>query len=164
MTTFTSAQVKLACIHGVLFAVSTVTIAAPVAPTSALCVKARCVYRGVEIGSVSSRPVSEYIEEVRKNPRRKAAMDRVKAKIAARLTSDMGGSSIVSLRMAKGLTQSDIARETGLKQSYISRIENHRHTISDKNIGKIASALGVSEAETRAAFNVQWDYIGNHQA
>jgi HTH-type transcriptional regulator/antitoxin HipB len=48
---------------------------------------------------------------------------------------------IVKQRKAKGLTQDDLAKKTGLTQQMISRIEKRTFSPSYKNILKIADAL-----------------------
>ncbi len=96
----------------------------------------------------------DYVERVRRNPRRKAAMDKAMREIAAQLAGN--GQTIIALRLAKGFTQSELARAAGLKQSYLSRIENCRCTISDTNIGKIANVLDSTPDEIRAAFKNHW--------
>ena len=48
---------------------------------------------------------------------------------------------IVKQRKAKGLTQDELAKKTGLTQQMISRIERRQFFPSYKNISKIADAL-----------------------
>ena len=100
-----------------------------------------------------------YTARIRQNPRRKAAMDKAAAKIAARLQKEADGETVVGLRMAKGLTQSELAKAAGMKQSYLSRIENKRQTVSNDNIAKLATVLETSPLLLRAAFERQWDLI-----
>ncbi|WP_315540434.1 helix-turn-helix transcriptional regulator [Eikenella corrodens] len=101
----------------------------------------------------------DYLAQVRRDPRRKAAMDRVSRKIAARLDANTSGMTIVSLRLLQGLTQSELAQKTGLPQPYLSRIENHRQSLYDQTVEKLAAALTVSPEEIRQAFNNQWQYL-----
>lgn len=49
---------------------------------------------------------------------------------------------IRGLRLQSQLTQSDLARESGMTQSVIARIESGKHTISLSTLNKIAQALG----------------------
>ena len=109
--------------------------------------------------SAKITPACEHSEYVRRSPRRKAAMDKAGAKIAARLAQEMGGQTIAALRIAKGYTQSELARAAGLQQSYLSRIENHRQSLQDKTVNSLAAVLGTSPAAVREAFNKQWDYL-----
>lgn len=53
---------------------------------------------------------------------------------------------IKSLRTGKGLTQSELARMTGIDQAEISRIEQGTRRISTDDLEKIAKQLGVSPA------------------
>lgn len=100
-----------------------------------------------------------YVERVRKNPRRAAAMDRAGKKLAARLDADTAGATFASLRLKHGLTQSALAEKTGLKQSYLSRIENNRCTLSNDTVDKLAAVFGIGSLDVRAAFDRQWDFV-----
>nr|DAR81637.1 MAG TPA: helix-turn-helix domain protein [Bacteriophage sp.] len=103
---------------------------------------------------IPQQPTTGYIERIRQNPRRRAAMNRAAQHIAEQLAAQ--GNTIVSLRLSQGYTQSELAKATGLQQSYLSRIENRRQTISDNNIRKIADVLHVQPADIREAFNRHW--------
>ena len=94
-----------------------------------------------------------------KNPRRAAAMDRAGKKLAARLDADTAGATFASLRLKHGLTQSALAEKTGLKQSYLSRIENNRCTLSNDTVDKLAAVFGIGSLDVRAAFDRQWDFV-----
>ncbi len=54
------------------------------------------------------------------------------------------GSTIKRIREGRGLTQTQLARETGLPQPHISRLESGAHSPSMKTMEKIAKALGVA--------------------
>ena len=114
---------------------------------------------------INGRPVSacvsagKYLNRVRSNPRRRAAMDRVAGRIADRLTQDMGGETIVSLRLRKGFTQSELAKAAGVQQSYLSRIEHNQYSLHTDTLSKLAAVLEVSVDEVRNAFNRQWEYL-----
>ncbi len=65
-----------------------------------------------------------------------------------------------SIRKARGLTTLDIERQTGIKNSHLSMIENHKHGLSDAVAAKLAPVLGVKagalqEAQTIAYFKNQ---------
>lgn len=47
------------------------------------------------------------------------------------------------LRQAKGWTQQDLAKKTGLPQSHISRLEAGQHSPSFTTVNRLASAFGV---------------------
>lgn len=106
-----------------------------------------------------TQAADDYTARVRQSPRRKAAMDKAAVKIAARLQKEAGGETVASLRMGKGLTQSELAKAAGMRQSYLSRIENNRQTIGNGNIAKLAAVLETSPLLLRAAFERQWDLI-----
>lgn len=105
----------------------------------------------------STQTADDYITRTRQNPRRKEAMDKAAQKIAMQLSEQ--GETIVSLRLAKGFTQSELAHAAGLQQSYLSRIENQACTISDNNINKIATALNCTPEMVRTAFQRHWQQM-----
>ena len=86
-------------------------------------------------------------------------MDRAGKKLAARLDADTAGATFASLRLKHGLTQSALAEKTGLKQSYLSRIENNRCTLSNDTVDKLAAVFGIGSLDVRAAFDRQWDFV-----
>lgn len=47
------------------------------------------------------------------------------------------------LRKAKGLTQMKLAQESGVHRTIIARYETGRNRLSEKNLLRIAGALGV---------------------
>lgn len=51
------------------------------------------------------------------------------------------------LREAKGISQGDIHRSTGIDRAYISNLEAGKQNPTLETIGKIAEALGVSSGE-----------------
>ena len=53
------------------------------------------------------------------------------------------GERIRKLREAKGLTQTEVARRTGLLPSYVSRIEGNRTNPEIPMLERIAAALGL---------------------
>lgn len=137
--------------------VSTPTSATPV--THINCLRINGQIKCVKPISPNTTPAAEHIEHVRKNPRRKAAMDRAAAKIADKITRKAGGETFVSLRMKKGFTQSELAAAAGLRQPYLSRIENSKQSLRNETVQKLANALGVSPLEVRAAFEQQYEYM-----
>jgi DNA-binding XRE family transcriptional regulator len=54
------------------------------------------------------------------------------------------GEKIRELRKGANLTQEQLAENSGIPQSHISRIESGRHSPSHKTLTRIAKALGVS--------------------
>ena len=51
------------------------------------------------------------------------------------------------LREAKGLSQGDIHRATGIDRAYISNLESGKQNPTLETIAKIAEALGISSGE-----------------
>jgi len=58
--------------------------------------------------------------------------------------SDHIGQTIKTTRQQKGLTQTQLAKKSGLPQPHISRLEAGEHSPSFKTLEKIAQALGVT--------------------
>lgn len=54
------------------------------------------------------------------------------------------GSRLRRLRQEKSITQAQLAKLIGVRQSHISKIENNRSSVSIETLEKIANALGVS--------------------
>jgi transcriptional regulator with XRE-family HTH domain len=54
------------------------------------------------------------------------------------------GSRLRRLRQERSITQSQLAKLIGVRQSHISKIENNRSSVSIETLEKIANALGVS--------------------
>lgn len=53
------------------------------------------------------------------------------------------GEKLKEIRTAKGLSQGDIAKKLNVHRSYISGIERGVRNPTVKNVGKLASALGI---------------------
>lgn len=142
-------------------AVCTITVSAFAAVSAPPCTQTVSSARYIVAGKAQplTQAAAGHTARVRQNPRRKAAMDKAAVKIAARLQEEAGGETVVGLRMGKGLTQSELAKAAGMQQSYLSRIENKRHTISNGNIAKLAAVLETSPLLLRTAFERQWDLI-----
>ena len=149
---------------GATLTIAVSTCIAPT-PTSATpvthinCLRINGQIKCVKPISPNTTPAAEHIEHVRKNPRRKAAMDRAAAKIADKIALKAGGETFVSLRMKKRFTQSELAVAAGLPQPYLSRIENSKQSLRNETVQKLANALGVSPLEVRAAFERQYEYM-----
>ena len=57
------------------------------------------------------------------------------------------GEKIYSVRLAKGLTQSEVVRQTGIPQPNLSNIEKGKQDITLATLFKLAGALGVMPGE-----------------
>jgi DNA-binding XRE family transcriptional regulator len=60
---------------------------------------------------------------------------------------DYVSGKIKALRKSAGLTQEELAEQSGLPQSHISRLESAKHSPSRATLEKIAAALGVAVSE-----------------
>lgn len=52
------------------------------------------------------------------------------------------GQVVQALRVAQGMSQTELARKSGLYASYISRLEADEHSVSVPKLQKIATVLG----------------------
>ena len=64
------------------------------------------------------------------------------AKISKKL-----GNNLKRIRLAKGMSQGDICRATGMDRGYISRVESGQKNPTISNLEKIANALGAKPNE-----------------
>lgn len=62
-------------------------------------------------------------------------------------TSQIFGGILQDLRSAKGLSQEDLAHACGKHRTYISLLENGRHSPSLDTLLALANALGTSATE-----------------
>ena len=74
-------------------------------------------------------------KELLKNPEVKKEYDRLDPRY--QLISDL-----IALRIKKGLTQEDVAKKMGTKQSAIARIESGDENLTIDSIQEISEALG----------------------
>lgn len=139
--------------------ISTTSISEPAALHTAHKTTHAALYSNGVVLNRKSRTASEYIASVRRNPQRKAAMDRAAQEMAGLLKQNIGASTILEMRLAQGLTQSELAAKAGLPQPYLSRIENKRQSFQDSTVIKLAAALHSTPEEIRSAFEAQWNYI-----
>ena len=70
-------------------------------------------------------------------PKRKSSIDKSREAFAIRLRK---------MRIAAGLTQTDLERLSGIPKSRISRYENGHLLPSFQGLGKLARSLGVAES------------------
>lgn len=74
-------------------------------------------------------------KELLKNPEVKKEYDRLGPRY--KLISDL-----IALRIKKGLTQAEVARKIGTKQSAIARIESGDENLTIDSVQKVTDALG----------------------
>lgn len=67
--------------------------------------------------------------------------------IAHRLPRSRLGDRIRSLRIARGLTLDELAKEAGVSRATIVNVQSGKHSPAVETLGQIAIALGVSVAD-----------------
>ncbi len=92
----------------------------------------------------------QHRENIRRDPRRKAALERARRQVAAALPKDTKF-PLTRLRLQAGLSQGDLAKLLGTHQPAIARLENGASDPRLTTIKKLATALGVSDAEVLEA-------------
>ena len=60
------------------------------------------------------------------------------------------GRAVQALRAERGISQVQLAADTGFMQSWISNVEHGRRNVSWSNVGRLAEGLGVSVSELAA--------------
>lgn len=94
-------------------------------------------------------PIASLVAEREKDPRKAAAYARARQKLAARLADDE--ISLAKLRLAKGMSQAQLADAMGKKQPYVARLETGSNDLQVSTVEALARALSVSPAEVFAA-------------
>lgn len=80
------------------------------------------------------RDFNDFLKESLKNPKIKAEYDKLQPEFAVIR-------ALIEARMRKGVTQEDLAKRIGTKQSVISRLESGRANPSVAFLKKLAQAL-----------------------
>lgn len=80
------------------------------------------------------RDSNNFLKESLKNPKIKAEYDKLQPEFAVIR-------AVIEARMKKGVTQEDLAKKIGTKQSVISRLESGRANPSVAFLKKLAQAL-----------------------
>jgi len=57
------------------------------------------------------------------------------------------GRAVQAIRAERGISQVQLAENTGFMQSWISNVEHGRRNVSWSNVGRLADGLGVSVSE-----------------
>jgi len=98
------------------------------------------------------REIDEVIREREANPRRAAALERARQRLAYKVRSDNGSTTIAKLRLGIGISQAKVAELLGTSQSSYSLIESGRRPdIMLSTFAKLAGIFGVSLDEFAAA-------------
>jgi DNA-binding XRE family transcriptional regulator len=77
----------------------------------------------------------EFMEEELKNPEFKAAYDALEPEFAL-------ASSMIKARLAKKMTQAELAKEAGVQQTTIARLESGASNPTFSTIHRVAAVLG----------------------
>lgn len=99
--------------------------------------------------------ISDRIAQSEKNERRKLALERARKRLSL-LAKNESTNTLSSLRLARGLSQKQLADAINSKQSYIARIERKRADVRSSTISKLSKALGVQQDEVRLAMESGW--------
>ncbi|OXI88529.1 hypothetical protein CFB50_08465 [Burkholderia sp. AU33423] len=97
----------------------------------------------------AGRSIRDVTAKYEADPVKKAALDRARAKLAARIEDAHGGRrSLAAMRLSKGLSQTQLAQLTGLQQPQIARLEAGAiASAGAKTIKRLRDALGVTADE-----------------
>jgi DNA-binding transcriptional regulator YiaG len=87
--------------------------------------------------------VGDYLAEQEKNPKRAAAIARARARAAA-VQEREAGSSLATLRLKAGLSQTQLATAMGTQQPNVARWERNPGNIEFATMKKLAAALGLA--------------------
>ena len=90
------------------------------------------------------RSIHSVVADHESDPRRAAALARARQRLASVLTENTSNPSLTSLRLAKGLSQANLAQAIGTQQSYIARIERNGNDLRATTIKQLAKVLGVT--------------------
>lgn len=88
-----------------------------------------------------SQPFAGYLAEQERDPEAAAAIKRARKRLANRI--DATRVPLAALRLARGLSQTQLAVHVDTSQSRISRIEGGREEFSMSMGKRLASALGI---------------------
>lgn len=93
--------------------------------------------------------IDAVVDRIEQAPVRRAAITLARRRLAARLKDDIGG--LAALRLARGLSQKQLAEAVGTSQPHIARIENGRDNVLLATANQLATALGVSLEDVNSA-------------
>lgn len=95
------------------------------------------------------RTIEDLVREREATPDGRAGMAEARADLAAHLRSRNLPLSLNQLRLARGLSQAQLADRMGTSQPHIARIESGREDVQVSTLFKVAEAL---ETEPRKVF------------
>ncbi|ARP86277.1 helix-turn-helix transcriptional regulator [Bordetella genomosp. 9] len=94
--------------------------------------------------SGAGRLIGDVVRRHSENPRRKEALIAARRRLGSELAGKEGAETITSLRLRRGLTQSELAALIDQQQPYVARLERERQDLRGSTLKKLAAALGVS--------------------
>jgi DNA-binding XRE family transcriptional regulator len=97
------------------------------------------------------REIDDIVRSRESNPRHAAALVRARQRLAVQVENESQETTIASLRLRAGLSQSKIAELLGNSQSSYSLIESGRRDILHSTFEKLAAILHVSRDELAIA-------------
>ena len=90
--------------------------------------------------------IDDVVSRQERHPKRLEAIRAARRKLALEIADDTGG-SLQKLRLAKGLSQTELAVMVGTTQSHIARIESGRSDVQVGTLNRLANALDVEAGE-----------------
>lgn len=88
------------------------------------------------------KDISDIVAKAEQNPRRKAALEKARAKIAEQHYGDEG-LTVRTARLKRGLSQAALAEMINSSQPHVARIEKGTENILWETMGKLCKALEV---------------------
>lgn len=101
------------------------------------------------------RLLSEFVKEWTKDEEKNAELKSARAWLGEKISEQSSGVTIKSLRLAKGLSQTDLANLMGTKQPHIARIEKGRDSVTLATLSKLSKFLEVDYNTLVAALERQ---------
>lgn len=100
--------------------------------------------------------LEQRMERIEASPRRARAMQQARIKLSSAMASrNKGRNNLAALRLAAGLSQTQLATRMETQQSNISRWESDPSTMLVESVQKMARALGVDPSQVFAATILQ---------
>ncbi|WP_051234211.1 helix-turn-helix domain-containing protein [Halomonas halocynthiae] len=86
--------------------------------------------------------IQDVVANSEKNPRKKAALERARARIADQVSRG-DGDTVKSLRLRKGWSQTTLSTLLGTSQSHVARIERGSENVTWETMRKLCDTLDV---------------------
>ena len=98
--------------------------------------------RSGETTPASHKPIGELLNRWSKDTDRRAAIERARSWVADTFHSE-DGVTVRTLRLKKGWSQTQLAKELGTSQSHVARIERGTENIAIDTCRRLCVALGI---------------------